>query len=188
MCRGRLHRRRGVSCSRVRREERSIHVSARIDRQRGGCRHCAAPSARAQSIVGAPIIVPGDNITITLEFLSADAAYTGELSFLGAGTPFIITMPAIDTGEVGLGQQTFVNQTGESGSVVALEGVFNAGDVLHFGYRVFALRTRPTFCGPMTLATRTSSHGMLRPACCPSRTCGRAIRGTTPTTTTSSCM
>lgn len=94
-------------------------------------------SAQAEYVVGAPIIVPNGNTTITLEFLSADAAYTGELSFLGAGTALQVTMPVSDTGAPGLGQQTFVNQTGTVGNTIVLEGVYNAGDVLHFAYRVF---------------------------------------------------
>lgn len=95
------------------------------------------PSARAEYVVGAPIIVPNGVTVITLEFVSADAAYTGEISFLGAGSDLLVTMPAADTGPAGLGQQLFVNQNGATGNTIVLEGVYAAGDTLHFGYRVF---------------------------------------------------
>ena len=56
-------------------------------------------SARAQSIPGAPIVVPQDNSTVTIEFVSFEAAYTGQLSFLGSGTNLQVLQPVTDTGE-----------------------------------------------------------------------------------------
>lgn len=94
-------------------------------------------SAGADIVVGAPIVVPNDNTVITLEFLSFEAAYTGELSLLGAGTDTVVARPASDTGLPGFGQQTFINRTGVPGAPIVLDGEFNAGDVLHFAYRVF---------------------------------------------------
>lgn len=93
-------------------------------------------SARAQPVVGAPIIVPGDNTIVTIEFVGAYAAYTGELSFLGAGSTTEITRFVADTGPVGLGQQTFINHQPASGPIT-LEGVYSGGEALHFAYRVF---------------------------------------------------
>jgi len=94
-------------------------------------------SAGAESIPGAPIVVPQDGSTVTIEFISFEAAYTGELSFLGSGTALAVTTPATDTGLAGFGQQTFVNQDGVVPSII-LEGTYNTGDVLHFAYRVTA--------------------------------------------------
>jgi hypothetical protein len=92
-------------------------------------------SAQAQSVPGAPIVVPQDNSTVIIEFVSFEAAYTGQLSFLGGGTDLQVTQPAADTGLPGFGQATFINQLG-SADVIILQGTYNTGDVLHFAYRV----------------------------------------------------
>jgi len=92
-------------------------------------------SVYAEPFPGAPIVVPADGTTVTLEYVSFEALYTGELSFLGGGTDLQVTLPVGDTGLPGLGQQTFVNQQPLNDSVT-LEGTYDAGDVLHFAYRV----------------------------------------------------
>jgi len=93
--------------------------------------------AHAGSVDVTPVVVPADNSIVTIEFVSASADYTGEFSFLGSGTALQITLPAIDTGEPGLGQQVFTNQGGPTESL-QLQGTHNAGDVLHFAYRIIA--------------------------------------------------
>jgi len=92
-------------------------------------------SINAQSVPGAPIVVPQDNSTVTIEFVSFEADYTGQLSFLGGGTNLQVTQPAADTGLPGFGQSAFINQQGLVDAII-LQGVYNTGDVLHFAYRV----------------------------------------------------
>jgi len=101
------------------------------------CALVMSTSAAADYVIGAPVIVPADNSAVTIEFVSANAAYTGEFSFLGGGTVVQVTMPATDTGEPGLGQQVYVNQGGPTDAVL-LQGTYDQGDVLHFAYRIVA--------------------------------------------------
>ena len=103
---------------------------------------CAAVAAlaltffsQADSVDLTPITVPSDNTTITIQFLGASADYTGEFSFLGAGTVSQITLPATDTGLPGLGQHLFANHDGAT-DAIQLQGTYNTGDVLHFGYNI----------------------------------------------------
>jgi hypothetical protein len=93
-------------------------------------------SAQAEYAVGASVVVPQDNVTASITYMSASAAFTGVLSFLGQGTPLLITVPANDTDEPGLGQQLFANHQDAPSDTQALQGVFSQGDVLHFGYQV----------------------------------------------------
>ncbi len=94
-------------------------------------------SAHAQFVVGAPIIIPTDHTLVTLQFVSFEAVYTGEISFLGSGTVLLVDQPVADTGEPGMGQQAFINQVALPGAQIVLEGTYDAGEVLHFAYRVF---------------------------------------------------
>jgi len=97
----------------------------------------APPAAHAEMIVAAPVVVPQDNVSVTFEFLGSNAGFSGELSFLGAGSEVVVSFPAADTGIAGLGHQLFENQLGVPGDSMTLGGTYDAGDVLHFAYRVF---------------------------------------------------
>jgi len=88
--------------------------------------------------VGQPIMVPTNNVTITLVFDHSSAVFTGNLYFLGTGTANAVTNPAPNSDATGLGTFVFNNHTSVLGSTFDLPGVFNAGQVLHFAYDIVA--------------------------------------------------
>ncbi|TVQ51809.1 MAG: DUF4114 domain-containing protein [Phycisphaerales bacterium] len=89
--------------------------------------------------VGAPVVVDQNNAIVTVEFLGGHAGYTGELFFRGVGIdPHLITTLAPDSDEIGRGFRLFNNHTSQVGSTIELPGLFNEGDVLHFGYELLA--------------------------------------------------
>lgn len=96
----------------------------------------AAGSARADLVAGASVIVPTDNTIATIEFLGSSAAYTGDMYFLGSGEQFSVLDWADNTDDTGLGQWLANNQSSTIGDTMLLDGVFSAGDVLHFAYNV----------------------------------------------------
>ena len=89
--------------------------------------------------VGAPVVVDQNSAVVTIEFLGSHAGYTGELFFRGAGLdPYLITDPAPDSDAIGRGFRLFNNHTSQIGSQIELPGLFNEGDILHFGYELLA--------------------------------------------------
>ena len=95
-------------------------------------------SVAADLTPGALVVAPSNGTTATVTFLGSDAGYTGHLYFLGWGNGTGITNPVADTGTAGLGQWLFSNHSSTPGSTAALDGVFNAGDVLYFAYDITA--------------------------------------------------
>jgi hypothetical protein len=88
--------------------------------------------------VGQPIVVPTDNVTVTLILDHTAALFTGNLYFLGSGDATTVLAPAPNTDAAGLGFFAFSNHVAPIGTEVAIPGVFNAGDVLHFAYDIVA--------------------------------------------------
>jgi uncharacterized protein (TIGR03382 family) len=96
----------------------------------------AAGSARADLIVGAPVIAPANAPTAVVEFVSFEANFAGQLFFLGTGTEFAVTNPAPNSGPAMLGQFLFNNQVAAPGEQVTLDLTLQEGDYLHFAYKV----------------------------------------------------
>lgn len=99
-----------------------------------------SPKARAEMVIGASVIVPEETTSVSFKLIGSNAAFSGELSFLGSGTNIVITNPAESEaagGGLGLGHDLFANHPGDTGDEVTIEGLFHAGDVLHFAYNVF---------------------------------------------------
>jgi len=95
--------------------------------------------ARADLVAGASIVVPEDNTTVSIKFLRREAVLQGDLYFMGSGTASAITRYATNSDTLGLGRSLFNNHTGTSGEVIELQGTFDSGDVLHFGYNVMEI-------------------------------------------------
>lgn len=96
-------------------------------------------SASAAFVVGAPVVVTSDNTQVSIEFMGSSAGHTGQLYFLGSGaSPLLIDSPALDSDSAGLGQFLFNNHTSIVGATMTLDGLFSAGDILHFAYDVIA--------------------------------------------------
>ena len=93
---------------------------------------------------GVPIVVPTNNVTVTLIFDHSAAEFTGNLYFLGSGTATTVTNPAPNSDGTGLGTFAFNNHTSTLFSAVALPGVYSAGTVLHFAYDIVAPATATT--------------------------------------------
>jgi hypothetical protein len=93
---------------------------------------------------GVPIVVPTDNVTVTLTLDSTAALYTGNLYFLGSGNATTVLNPAPNSDGTGQGFFAFSNHGTPLGTSVLLPGVFNAGDVLHFAYDIIAPPTATT--------------------------------------------
>ncbi len=87
---------------------------------------------------GVPIVVPTDNVTVTLILDHTAAAYTGNLYFLGSGNATTVLNPAPNSDPTGQGFFAFNNHANPIGTSVLLPGVFQAGDVLHFAYDIVA--------------------------------------------------
>lgn len=88
--------------------------------------------------VGNAIVVPSNNVTVTLVFDHSSALFTGNLYFLGTGNATTLLNPAPNSDGTGLGTFIVNNHTSPIGTSVALPGVFNAGQVLHFAYDIVA--------------------------------------------------
>lgn len=98
----------------------------------------SAASAGLPYGVGQPIVVPSNNVTVTLVFDHSSALFTGNLYFLGSGTAGAVTSPAPNSDGTNQGTLAFNNHTSIVGATFDLPGVFNAGDVLHFAYDIIA--------------------------------------------------
>lgn len=93
-------------------------------------------SARADAVIGGPVVSPVGFSTATIEFTGSSAGYTGDFYFLGWGTADTILHFAPDTRETGLGQWLFNNHSSEVGAAVALDALFESQSVLHFAYEI----------------------------------------------------
>src|SRR5438552_10723546 len=82
--------------------------------------------ANANLVPGRPVVVKHSDILVTVEFISADPDFVGNLYFLGSGDRSHVLTPAPDTDSNGLGQFLFNNETAIAGSMVQLqlEGTF----------------------------------------------------------------
>ena len=71
----------------------------------------------------------------TVAFVSSSAGATGVLSHLGVESGGALTAPAISDGE--LGRLLFSNHDAPPGASAGIDlGLFGAGDVIHFAYRI----------------------------------------------------
>lgn len=96
----------------------------------------ATGTAGADLDHGQPIITPGDNMAVTIEFRGSSAGANGQFYFLGTGDSTTVLDWADDSNSRDLGQFLFDNHTSIKGSVITLDGVFQQGDVLHFAYDI----------------------------------------------------
>lgn len=94
--------------------------------------------------VGSPIVVPTNNVSVTLVFAHSAAEYTGNLYFLGSGNATTVLNHAPNSDGTGLGQFIFSNHGTPVDTAVPIPGVFNAGTVLHFAYDIVAPATATT--------------------------------------------
>ena len=102
-----------------------------------------AGNARGELIIGGPVTAPYDNAMATVQFLGQEAAYTGDLYFLGWGDETTVTEWSTSTDGTGLGQWLANNHSSTIGDAMMLDGSFSAGDVLHFAYNVTEVTEPP---------------------------------------------
>ncbi|MFW5652813.1 MAG: PEP-CTERM sorting domain-containing protein, partial [Planctomycetota bacterium] len=96
----------------------------------------AAAPATADLVAGQPIMTPGNNMSVTIEFTGSEAAANGQFYFLGVGDANSVYEWAPDSDDRDLGTFLFDNKKNKAGDALTLEGVFHEGDVLHFAYDI----------------------------------------------------
>lgn len=87
---------------------------------------------------GSPIVVPSNDVTVSVILDHRAALYSGNLYFLGWGTENVVTNPAPNSDGTNQGTFLFNNLNDPIGTEVALPGSFQAGQVLHFAYDIIA--------------------------------------------------
>ena len=90
--------------------------------------------AHAVMVTGRPVVITQNDTIVFVEFRTSHADNIGNLYFRGSGSRNNVDERATNTDGTGLGQLLFSSEDTLKGTTVQLEGVFKAGDKLHFTY------------------------------------------------------